>query len=171
MFIWRIGTNSLPTKDNLLKRININDPSCLLCGFEVETCCHLFFGCPVAKAIWHSSCWGFKADKHHMSACMDIIKLILDPSQALCPSEDQWLIPLNMALVLDEIWHLRNQVSFQEGQVDIPNSIKRINFKFLEFSTLLESKKPSAAPVVFRWEAPPLLHRWYLDGSPLLQDG
>ena len=87
---------------------------------------------------------------------MDIIKLILDPPQALCPSEDQWLIPLNMALVLNEIWHLRNQVSFQEGQVDIPNSIKQINFKFLEFSTLLESKKPSsAAPVVFRWEPPP----------------
>ncbi|XP_030930607.1 uncharacterized protein LOC115956335 [Quercus lobata] len=60
-----------------------------------------------------------------------------------------------MALVLDEIWHLRNQVSFQEGQVDIPNSIKRINFKFLEFSTLLESEKPSATPVVFRWEPPP----------------
>ena len=56
MFIWRIGSNSLPTRDNLLKRINIDDPSCLFCGFEVENCCHLFFGCPVAKAIWHTSC-------------------------------------------------------------------------------------------------------------------
>ncbi|KAK9990560.1 hypothetical protein SO802_025545 [Lithocarpus litseifolius] len=32
----------------------------------------------------------------------------------------------------------------------------QINFKFLEFSTLLESEKPSfAALAVFRWETPP----------------
>ena len=57
------------------------------------------------------------------------------PPQALCPQEDQWRISLNMALVLDEIWHLRNRTTYQETQIDILDSTKQIQFKFQEFST------------------------------------
>lgn len=43
MLIWRIGSNALPTKDNLLHRMNIDDPSCVLCGPEEKSSGHLFF--------------------------------------------------------------------------------------------------------------------------------
>jgi hypothetical protein len=36
------------TRDNLVKRRNANDPSCLFCG-DVESIAHLFFVCVVAK--------------------------------------------------------------------------------------------------------------------------
>ena len=55
MLIWRIGSNALPTKDTLLHRMSINDPSCVLCGHEEKSIGHLFFQCLATKAIRHSS--------------------------------------------------------------------------------------------------------------------
>lgn len=56
MFLWRLGTNTILTKEKLLHRISIDDPSCVLCGCDIESTCHLFINCSVAKVIWHSSC-------------------------------------------------------------------------------------------------------------------
>ena len=156
MFFWRLGTNTIPTKENLLQRIGIDDPSCVLCGCEIESSCHIFLKCPVAKAIWHSSCWGLRADELHISSSSDIVKLVLNPPQALCPQEDQWRISLNMALVLDHIWHLRNRTTYQEAQIDIFDSIKQIQFKFQEFSTLIALETlPTAQANHLFWELAP----------------
>ena len=116
MLLWRIGSNSLPTKDNLRRRSVSSDPICVLCRQENETSQHIFFKCPVARAIWYSSCWGFKSEEHQIMNCEDIIDQQHPPpppppnKKAYCPAEDQWLIPLNMAIVIDEIWYLKNQV-------------------------------------------------------------
>lgn len=64
MLMWRISVNALPTKDNMSKRIESIDPTCVLCSQEEETCCHLFLYRPVAKAIWFAS-WGFKPDSKY----------------------------------------------------------------------------------------------------------
>ncbi|KAL0008131.1 hypothetical protein SO802_009633 [Lithocarpus litseifolius] len=66
----------------------------------------------VAKALWYTCCWGFKAI-HGISNCEDIIKMILDPPEASCPKEDQWMIILNMAIILDEIWYFKNEFYFK----------------------------------------------------------
>ena len=58
MFLWRVGTNALPTKENLLNRLEVDDPTCLLCNQESESICHLFLKCPIARALWFSTCWG-----------------------------------------------------------------------------------------------------------------
>ena len=73
MLLWRIGSNSLPTKDNLRRRSVSSDPICVLCRQENETSQHIFFKCPVARAIWYSSCWGFKSEEHQIMNCEDII--------------------------------------------------------------------------------------------------
>nr|POE50037.1 hypothetical protein CFP56_38479 [Quercus suber] len=157
MFLWRFGTNTIPTKENLLQRMGIDDPSCVLCGCEIESSCHLFFKCLVAKVIWHSSCWGLRADELHISSSSNIIKLVLNPPQALCPQEDQWCISLNMALVLDEIWHSRNRTTYQEAQIDIFDSIKQIQFKFQEFPTLIALETlPTAQVNHLFWELAPI---------------
>jgi len=78
MLIWRIGANAIPTKENFLQKINVDNPNCKMCNQEVDTCCHLFFKCPVAKAIWHSTCWGLHVDKIQIASCEDIINLVLD---------------------------------------------------------------------------------------------
>jgi hypothetical protein len=52
-FLWLLTNNKVLTRDNLLKRRELNDVSCLFCT-ENESVNHLFFGCCVAKVLWHN---------------------------------------------------------------------------------------------------------------------
>ena len=73
------SVNTLPTKDNMPKRVEHIDPTCILCSQEEESCCHLFLHCPVAKAIWYASCWEFKLDWHNITTCGGIANIVLNP--------------------------------------------------------------------------------------------
>ena len=80
------SVNTLPTKDNMPKRVEHIDPTCILCSQEEESCCHLFLHCPVAKAIWYASCWEFKLDWHNITTCRGIANIVLNtppPPQTL----------------------------------------------------------------------------------------
>lgn len=50
-FLWLLSNSRLLTRDNLAKRREISDSTCLLC-LERESIIHLFFGCCVARLIW-----------------------------------------------------------------------------------------------------------------------
>jgi cyanate permease len=50
-FLWLLANNKTLTRDNLAKRREVNDPSCLFCN-EQESVVHLFFGCIVARYVW-----------------------------------------------------------------------------------------------------------------------
>ena len=50
-FLWLLSNNRLLTRDNLAKRREVNDRTCLFCG-ENESITHLFFQCCVAKLVW-----------------------------------------------------------------------------------------------------------------------
>ena len=92
--------------------------------------------------------------------CEDVIKIILTPPKAYCPAEDQWLIPLNMAFIIDEIWYLRNQVLNHCAEINIEESFKRVKHKLNEHSVLFTKEDASLnlAPPPAKWEAPP--HLW-----------
>jgi hypothetical protein len=51
MFLWFLSSNRLLTRDNLAKRREVNDPSCLYC-LENESIVHLFFNRCVASNVW-----------------------------------------------------------------------------------------------------------------------
>ena len=51
IFLWLLENGAVLTKDNLIKRNWVGDPSSLFCS-EAENINHLFFYCPVAKVIW-----------------------------------------------------------------------------------------------------------------------
>ena len=156
MLIWRIGANAIPTKENFLQKINVDNPNCKICNQEVDTCCHLFFKCPVAKATWHSTCWGLHVDKIQIASCEDIINLVLNPPQASCPTEYSWMISLNMVIVLDEIWQLRNRILYQDEQVDILRTIRQVNYRYNELSRFFSTENPTPPlPIQYKWEPPP----------------
>lgn len=115
MLIWRLGSNALPTKDNLMKRLANVDPTCIFSKEKLESGVHLCCECPVTKAIWFSSCWGFRLDSVPINAINDLAKLIIEPPASILPAHDHWLITLKMALTMDEIWQLRNRIVYQEG--------------------------------------------------------
>ena len=136
MLIWRIGNSSLPTNENLSCRLEYIDPNCTLCKNGWESCVRLFFECPIARALWLSSCWGLRVDTSMLQTNEDIIKLIIEPPTSTISAHDQWLITLNVALILDEIWYSRNHICYQDAWVDIPKSIHTVQAKFLEYSKL-----------------------------------
>lgn len=56
MFLRRVAVNALPTKENLMCHMDIEDTCCMLYHQECETLTHLFVKCLVAKALWFSVC-------------------------------------------------------------------------------------------------------------------
>ena len=58
MMIRRIVAGCLPTKDKLIRFVDIGDVYCPLCRLETKTSLHLFVLCPVTKTVWFSSKWG-----------------------------------------------------------------------------------------------------------------
>ena len=61
MLLWRITTYTIPVKEVLGQRLELDNQECVLCQDGQETISHLFFHCPMARAIWFSSCWGLRA--------------------------------------------------------------------------------------------------------------
>jgi hypothetical protein len=49
-FLWLLSKNKNLTRDNLQKRREVRDKTCLFCA-ELETCNHLFFECVVAVRL------------------------------------------------------------------------------------------------------------------------
>ena len=123
MFLWRIAVDVLPTRENLSKRVEITDCKCILCGEEVDTLAHVFFRCPVARALWFACCWGFRADEVLINSNQDIIKMVLEPPSTLCQNNDKWIIYLIMSFILEEIWCTRNYVLQNGGSADISSSV------------------------------------------------
>jgi hypothetical protein len=50
-FLWLLANNKVLTRNNLAKRKNVADKTCLFC-VENESVTHLFYGCCVAKRMW-----------------------------------------------------------------------------------------------------------------------
>lgn len=67
----------------------MEDPCCVLCNQEAESFAHLFFHCLVARALWYSICWGFKADEAQLTMAADIINLILNSPEPLWQAHDK----------------------------------------------------------------------------------
>jgi hypothetical protein len=67
-FMWRACQNLLPTRENLVKRCIIKDPSCSICGLEIESTEHILWECTSSSDVWgaslqrfqKSSCLAFK---------------------------------------------------------------------------------------------------------------
>lgn len=134
MFLWRIVANVLPTRDNLSRRMGIRKTCCTICKQEEESPCHLFLNCPITKVLCFTTCWGFKANESSINNPVDIVKLVIDPPQAFYQASEKWLISLDMALTLGEIWKLRNLAPRHGNLIDLPPSIQSIRRKFNELS-------------------------------------
>lgn len=136
--------------------MDIEDTCCVLCDQECETLTHLFVKCPVAKALWFLVCWGLRSDELHLSTSADIIKLILKPPSALCQTQDQWRVSLNMAFTLEEIWRTCNVVLHHKGEVDLQLSIHIIHSKVHEcYLIFSKTEHTNPDPSTPNWSSPP----------------
>jgi hypothetical protein len=71
IFTWLLENNAIPTKDNMIRRKWVGNPSCLFCNHN-ETANHLFFQCPVARCIW--GLWLFALEQTLYLGTLNITK-------------------------------------------------------------------------------------------------
>ena len=102
-FLWLVSNNRVLTRDNLAKRREVSDPTCLLCN-EMESVTHLFFECCVAKLVW--------------SSISDLLGVNLGESfesvaHLWLANKRHELTNVFSSSVIWSIWKLRNEICFQ----------------------------------------------------------
>jgi hypothetical protein len=103
IFLWLLADNKTLTRDNLAKRKEIDDLSCLFCN-EKEYVAHLFFSCCVTREMWN----GF--------ADILVVLVVVDfESMAKNWLGENRLTILNVCYtaVLWTLWKTRNGLYFQ----------------------------------------------------------
>jgi hypothetical protein len=102
-FLWLVSNNKLITRDNLNKRRNVDDLSCLFCN-ENESVHHLLFECVVVRQACEaiSQAVGFEIgyDYESMAKCW------------LCNKKIGIVNTLTFAVCWG-VWKLRNLLCFQ----------------------------------------------------------
>jgi len=114
--LWLMSNGAILTKDNLLKRKWQGDSSCVFCD-EEETISHLFFQCPVARAIWLvvARCFGASNIPMNLQQCW-----------LWC---EKWLPfgekyhPWGVAAICWAIWKSRNRAVFYKKLIKSPLEI------------------------------------------------
>jgi hypothetical protein len=103
IFLWLLANNKTLTRDNLAKRKNLKDLTCVFCN-ELETVHHLFFDCCVANVL--------------CSEISEALGMVVNPDFESVAK--MWLLGKNFqhinvctAAVLWSIWKLRNEFIFQ----------------------------------------------------------
>jgi hypothetical protein len=114
-FLWLLTQNKTLTRDNVGKRKQVDDKSCLFCN-ELESTHHLFFDCVVARQVWAN-----------ISECLD-----LQCGDGFESIGKMWLSTKKFMIAniftsaaLWGLWKLRNYLCFQDGRWKDVNSLLR----------------------------------------------
>lgn len=102
-FLWLLSNNRLLTRDNLAKRRDVSDPSCIFCA-EPESITHLFFSCCVARNIWRtiSDLLGFEIGANFKSVALFWVS-----------DKRHKLTNVVSSSIIWALWKLRNEIYFQ----------------------------------------------------------
>ena len=172
VFLWLLSNNKLLTRDNLLKRREVGDKTCVFCT-EPESISHLFFDCCVANSMWewcsstfgiqltggfeNVAKWWLSRKKHAvLNICTSaILWCIWKLRNAFCFQGEKWsdvrkLMRKTMAALRrwqglckeENVWQLEEVVAQLEAKAREPLRIMR------------ESRWLSTAPPTTSWEPP-----------------
>uniref|UniRef100_A0A803PHC3 Reverse transcriptase zinc-binding domain-containing protein n=1 Tax=Cannabis sativa TaxID=3483 RepID=A0A803PHC3_CANSA len=78
MLLWKLCRDIIPF-GNRLQRIFGNSTRCVICGEADDSAQHLFFKCPLAKAVWFASRWAIRSDSLNFGAPRDMVEWLLSP--------------------------------------------------------------------------------------------
>jgi ribonuclease HI len=152
VFLWKACHNLLPTKANLFQRKVTTDPLCPICEVEVETTCHILWGCRSASDVW--GVCPRKIQKCSSSG-FDFAQIIDELLHKL-DQEDFELL----ATVARRIWLRRNSVVFG-GVLQNPNCLVTSAMEactaFYGANMKGDNQEVSLHnPIVPHWKAPPV---------------
>lgn len=79
MFLWRMASDILPTKEKLTSFFPAMDLKCPLCDASPESSLHLFVYCHVARFLWAGNEWGCRPDAIQFDCPGQFINFLLYP--------------------------------------------------------------------------------------------
>ena len=159
MLLWRIGSNILLTNKNFALRVGFGDTLCPLCYVEEESILHLFFHCPVARAVCFDQRMVIYSDCFPIHSCADIVYVVVSPFSFVgdfsIGSNSAQLFAIIFALTLECIWTLRNLAVHKVQSVNTLSTVQGLDLKILEhFSSFSREDCHPTAPCV-RWQPSP----------------
>lgn len=144
--LWKVGAGALKTKGGLGRILHCEDSEeflCPLCRNGVEDTIHLIAFCDGAGQAWRGSMWLIQWERIPCSSPSELVSFIINVDRML-NLEKKFVraFILNAAIMMDELWHLRNRVVFQDKVVDIGVLILKIKKRYFEHSNAwVESEK------------------------------
>ena len=131
MLLYRIATDTLPTKARLnFLGIESND-LCSFCESEPETCLHIFLHCPVARAVWFGSVWGLRIQSLLVDSPLKLIQVLIDPPTELLEDVSHINhLAIFSAVAFDAIWTARKQLIFEDKPLHMESLMMSINQQY-----------------------------------------
>ncbi|KAF4378726.1 hypothetical protein F8388_006177 [Cannabis sativa] len=109
MFLWKLCRDII-LFGNRLQRIFENSTRCVICGDADDSAQHLFFKCPLAKAVWFASRWAIRSDSLNFGAPRDMVEWLLSPEFLQGADGDDLGEFLRFGICLfDALWTARNK--------------------------------------------------------------
>ena len=76
LFLWRVCSNALPTKENLKRRKILDNAKCSACLLAQESTFHAIWSCELLHQIW-TPCFGWVRTEHHrIQEVQELIHLV-----------------------------------------------------------------------------------------------
>lgn len=115
IFLWLVTKNKILTRENIGKKVNLDNKECLFYA-EPETTNHLLFDCCVAKRIW--------CDLSEITGWKLVVGFLDVASSWLCNKK---FLVWNMvtAVIMWSIWKLRNLLCFRIYRGAVQNRCAR----------------------------------------------
>lgn len=109
--LWKILSDTLPTRERLRGILKIQQEDCLICGYEVETTQHLFNDCPFMVAMYANSQWQLHSDRFIRPSLVQWLwKLLSNHSKSLPRGVDQEEFLHFVLVAFENIWRVRNEI-------------------------------------------------------------
>ena len=108
-FLWKSCTNSLPTKENLLKKTIISENVCHLCSEHPEDVMHALWGCTKVRQMWQRSFGWLDFNRVAEKSFPDLVHLVQTIPR---------LFPL-FAITAWVVWHHRNKSWLQATTIPL----------------------------------------------------
>ena len=126
IFTWLLEKGAILTKDNMLRRKWIGDPSSKFCD-QPETIDHLFFQCSIAKCVWAmiGQCFGANNTSRDCRQYKQWIRKWLPDGHNV--------YHFNFAAVCWAIWKCRNKAVFDAKLIRHPAEILLHSYAFMNY--------------------------------------
>jgi hypothetical protein len=148
--LWRALNDILPTKDNLRKKKNLQDPSCPIYGLEPETILHILWQCQSSRDVWSLGNRSVQKSSTYGESFREVLE---DLFQKCSPSD-----MVQVAGLIRRIWLRRNEVVFG-GIMSSPQSLlQRTDQAIAKFNLAQEirtiTREAMTRPGFSQWTAP-----------------